>query len=55
MPHWFGLLEVKGGYEMGKPREPGTPVEEECFRKAPLFDRFLSFDVTLEPADGVRH
>ena len=47
---WFGLLEhrdeeVEGGRLEGR----------HSYRKSPLFDRFLSFDVVLEASGGVRH
>jgi len=44
---WFGLLEHRS--------EAGTgPVERFLYRKAPLFDRFLKFDVQIERPD-TRH
>jgi hypothetical protein len=47
---WFGLLEhrqVGGG---GKLTESG-----HSYRKTPLFDRFLRFDVVVEKVGGLRH
>lgn len=46
----FGLLDAE--------REPQSPerfLARRRYRKTPLFDRFLSFDVTLEPIEGARH
>ena len=47
---WFGLLEQ---------HSPGhsRPLrgERPLYRKAPLFDRFLTFDVALEGGDQSRH
>jgi hypothetical protein len=46
---WFGLLESR--------TEPGSAtefVERRLYRKAPLFDRFLKFDVQVEGSD-IRH
>jgi len=47
---WFGLLEH---------RQDGIAEnrfdKEHFYRKTPLFDRFLSFDVTLETPAGPRH
>lgn len=46
----FGLLDAE--------IEPGSPerfLAKRRYRKTPLFDRFFSFDVTLEPIDGARH
>ncbi len=38
---WFGLLEHRS--------EPGAgPVERHLFRKTPLFDRFVKFEVQIE-------
>ena len=46
---WFGLLEY---------RQDDIPDERfekmRLYRKTPLFDRFLSFDVTLETTGGPR-
>ena len=47
---WFGLLEHK--------RENVTTAEhgtQHFYRKAPLFDRCLAFDVQIERNDAVRH
>ena len=47
---WFGLLEYR------REEIPGRRFEESHFyRKTPLFDRFLSFDIRLETAAGSRH
>lgn len=47
---WFGLLEYR------QEDVPGSRFEKARFyRKSPLFDRFLSFDVRLEAAGGPRH
>jgi hypothetical protein len=44
---WFGLLEYRG--------QPGTgPVWQHLYRKTPLFDRFVKFDVQIESPD-MRH
>jgi hypothetical protein len=44
---WFGLLEHRSA--------PGTgPVERRLYRKTPLFDRFLKFDVQIE-SPATRH
>jgi hypothetical protein len=47
---WFGLLEH---------RQENTDSDQlgkrHLYRKATLFDRFLSFEVTLENASGPRH
>jgi hypothetical protein len=44
---WFGLLEHRS--------ELGTgPVERHCYRKTPLFDRFVKFDVQVEKP-RIRH
>jgi hypothetical protein len=46
---WFGLLECQ---------TEGSPIsavtEKRLYRKAPLFDRFLKFDVQIE-RPGTRH
>jgi hypothetical protein len=48
--HWFGLLDHRQN------DIPDRHLENRhLYRKTPLFDRFLSFDVTLETADGSRH
>lgn len=47
---WFGLLEYR------RVEVPGKRFEASHFyRKTPLFDRFLTFDVKLETAAGSRH
>jgi hypothetical protein len=38
---WFGLLECRA--ETGS-----APVEGHLYRKTPLFDRFLKFNVQIE-------
>jgi hypothetical protein len=43
---WFGLLESRG-----EPRSPTELVERRLYRKAPLFDRFVKFDVQVEGSD----
>jgi hypothetical protein len=40
---WFGLLEVRS-----EGRSPTALVERRQYRKAPLFDRFLKFNVQVE-------
>jgi len=47
---WFGLLEHREDDK--DPRGFGT---RHLYRKTTLFDRFLSFDVTLENGGGPRH
>ena len=47
---WFGLLEHRDQEVEGSRLE-----KRHLYRKSPLFDRFLSFDVVLEAAGGVRH
>jgi hypothetical protein len=44
---WFGLVEQRSGRGAG-------PVEQHLFRKTPLFDQFLKFDVQIERPD-TRH
>ena len=47
---WFGLLEHR------EEEVKGSRLEKRHFyRKTLLFDRFLSFDVALEAAGGIRH
>jgi hypothetical protein len=46
---WFGLLESRT-----QARSPTDVVERRLYRKAPLFDRFLKFDVQVEGSD-IRH
>jgi hypothetical protein len=48
--HWFGLLEQL----TEKPVE-GSLLEKRLYRKAPLFDRFLTFDVITESPDTAAH
>ena len=44
---WFGLLEHRE-----EEKDPGHFGRQHLYRKTALFDRFLSFDVTLENAGG---
>jgi hypothetical protein len=46
---WFGLLESRT-----EPRSAAELVERRLYRKAPLFDRFLKFEVQIE-GSGIRH
>ena len=46
---WFGLLESRTA-----PRSSTEVVDRRLYRKAPLFDRFLKFDVQVE-GSGTRH
>jgi hypothetical protein len=46
---WFGLLETRS-----QERSPTELVGHRLYRKAPLFDRFVKFDVEIE-GSGVRH
>ena len=47
---WFGLLELK------QEEIEGDKLNRlNLYRKTPLFDRFCSFDVTLDGADSHRH
>jgi hypothetical protein len=46
----FGLLEYRQEEVAGRRFDAS-----QFYRKAPLFDRFLSFWVHLEPTDGSRH
>ncbi len=48
--HWFGLLE----HRADKP-DPGSYEGRQFYRKTALFDRFLSFQVTLERTSAPRH
>jgi hypothetical protein len=48
--HWFGLLEHREDDIAGSRFE-----KRQLYRKTALFDRFLSFDVTLEAGGGLRH
>ena len=49
---WFGLLEYRQEAVHGQPTESG-----HIYRKTPLFDRFLGFDIVLDVGlnDGKRH
>ena len=47
---WFGLLE----YRVDE-IDPGRFERRHFYRKTALFDRFLSFDITLEKAGGPPH
>jgi hypothetical protein len=44
---WFGLLEEN--------TDSGRFGRRHLYRKSSLFDRFMSFEVTLENASGPRH
>ena len=46
---WFGLLESRT-----EPRSAAELVERRLYRKAPLFDRFVKFNVQVEGSD-TRH
>src|ERR1700732_3317047 len=46
---WFGLLESRT-----EPRSPTEVVHRRLYRKAPVFDRFVEFDVQIE-GSGIRH
>jgi hypothetical protein len=46
----FGLLDAEPALQSA-----GRFLARRRYRKTPLFDRFLSFDVTLEPIEGLRH
>ncbi len=46
----FGLLDAEPS-----PQSPERFLARRRYRKMPHFDRFLSFDVTLEPIDGAPH
>ena len=43
---WFGLLESQT-----EGRSPTDVVDRRLYRKAPLFDRFLKFNVRVEGQD----
>ncbi len=47
---WFGLLDRQQDDIPGQ-----TFAKKRFYRKAPLFDRLISFDVKLEAAAGPRH
>ncbi len=46
---WFGLLESRT-----EPKSATELVEPRLYRKAPLFDDFVKFDVQIEGPD-IRH
>lgn len=46
----FGLLEAERALQ-----SPERFLARRRYRKTPFFDRFFSFDVTLEPIEGARH
>jgi hypothetical protein len=46
---WFGLLEART-----EPKSPTEVVDRRLYRKAPLLDRFVKFDVEIE-GSGIRH
>ena len=46
----FGLLDAER-----EPRSADRFLSSRRYRKTALFDRFFSFDVTLEPVEGPRH
>jgi hypothetical protein len=46
---WFGLLESRT-----EPRSAADLIKRRLYRKAPLFDRFVQFDVQVEGA-GTHH
>jgi hypothetical protein len=46
---WFGLLEARS-----QEKSATDLVGRRLYRKAPLFDRFLQFDVQIERPD-LRH
>jgi hypothetical protein len=46
---WFGLLESQT-----EPRSPTEVVEPRLYRKAPLFERFVKFEVQIEGSE-IRH
>ena len=47
---WFGLLEHRSEKETGTPS-----VARHYYRKGPLFDRLIGFNVELDFADGSHH
>ncbi len=47
---WFGLLDYRE-----EPGEGSRLEKQHFYRKTPLFDRFLSFKVRLDPMEGMRH
>jgi hypothetical protein len=46
---WFGLLEARS-----EEKSATELVARRLYRKAPLFDRFLKFDVQVEGLE-IRH
>jgi hypothetical protein len=46
---WFGLLESRT-----EPRSAADLIERRLYRKSPLFNRFVKFDVQIEGSDS-RH
>jgi hypothetical protein len=46
---WFGLLEARS-----EGKSAADLIERRLYRKAPLFDRFLKFEVQIEGSD-IRH
>jgi hypothetical protein len=46
---WFGLLESRT-----RAKSATELVDPRLYRKAPLFDRFVKFDVQIE-GDDIRH
>ena len=46
----FGLLDADR-----EPQSAGRFLCSRRYRKRPMFDRFVSFEVTLEPIEGPRH
>ena len=46
---WFGLLESRT-----EERSPTDLIERRLYRKTPLFDRFVNFNVQVE-ASNIRH
>jgi hypothetical protein len=47
---WSGLLDHREEAVAGSCFE-----KKHFYRKSPLFDRFMSFEVRLESMDGMRH
>jgi hypothetical protein len=46
---WFGLLETRPDEAVG------SGPTRRWYRKAPYFDRLVSFEVQLEPQPTIRH
>jgi hypothetical protein len=46
---WFGLLESRS-----EGKSSTEVVDHRLYRKAPLFDHFVKFDVQIE-GSGIRH